>query len=135
MKKLLLILILIVFGCKDKKETEFLKTQEQRKEKYEKAHSATDLLLELDAEKLALLSIIKNTPNDSLHLILKDYLDKTYPLVTDASHVDKVIEEISKKYHIPKTKIASIVFSYNYEMLTRDEIEQSAIENEEVNKK
>lgn len=126
---------MIVFGCKDKEETEFLESQEKIKKEYDKAHSLTDVLLDFDGEKLALLSIIKNTPNDTLRLVLKEYLKKTFPLVTDASKVDKIIDTISQKYHISKIKVASIVFSYNYEMLTKDEIEQSAIENEEVNKK
>ncbi|MFV8352021.1 hypothetical protein [Flavobacterium sp. XS2P14] len=141
MKKLLLILILIVFGCKDTEETESIKMQEQenekgknkRKDKKEKTTTYADMVLKLDAEKLALLSIIKKIPNDTLHLVLKDYIDKTFPLVTDVAKIDKIIDNISQKYHISKVKIASIVFSYNYEMLTKDEIEQSAIENEQDN--
>jgi hypothetical protein len=141
MKNLLLILFLIVFGCKDKEETESIKIQEQgkekgenkRKEKKEKITTYADMVLVMDAEKLALLSIIKKIPNDTLHLVLKDYIDKTFPMVTDAFKVDKIIDTISQKYHISKVKIASIVFSYNYEMLTKDEIEQSAIENEQDN--
>lgn len=133
MKTLLLILILITLGCNDKKETEFLESQEKIKKEYDKAHSLTDVLLDFDGEKLALLSIIKNTPNDTLRLVLKEYLKRTLPLVTDASKIDKIIDTISQKYHISKIKVASIVFSYNYEMLTKDEIEQSAIENEQNN--
>ena len=141
MKKLLLLIILIVCGCKDTEETKSIKIQEQRKEKgenkrkekKEKITTYADMILELDAEKLALLSIIKKIPNDTLHLVLKDYINKTFPLVTDVSKVNKIIDDISQKYHIPKVKIASIVFSYNYEMLTKDEIEQSAIENEQDN--
>jgi hypothetical protein len=141
MKKLLLIFILIVFGCKDTEETKSIKVQEQRKEKgenkrkekKEKITTYADMILELDAEKLALLSIIKKIPNDTLHLVLKDYINKTFPLVTDVSKVDEIIDTISQKYHISKVKIASIVFSYNYEMLTKDEIEQGAIENEQDN--
>ena len=132
-------MILIVLGCKDTKETESIKVQEQRKEKgenkrkkkKEKTTTYADMVLKLDAEKLALLSIIKKIPNDTLHLVLKDYLDKTFPPVTDVDKVDKVdkiIDDISQKYHISKVKIASIVFSYDYEMLTKDEIEQNAIE-------
>lgn len=132
MKKLLLILILLVFGCNDKKETEFIKEQEQRKEK--KTLTYADAILELDAEKLALLSIIKKIPNDTLHLVLKDYLNKTISSVSDVNKVDKIIDTISQKYHISKIKIASIVFSYNYEMITKDEIEQNAIANEKDNK-
>ena len=141
MKKLLLLIILIVCGCKDTEETKSIKIQEQRKEKgenkrkekKEKITTYADMILELDAEKLALLSIIKKIPNDTLHLVLKDYINKTFPLVTDVSKVNKIIDDISQKYHIPKVKIASIVFSYNFEVLTKDEIEQNAIENEQDN--
>lgn len=79
MKRLLLILIVIVCGCEDKKETELNKEQEQRKKKEENKTKEennttyTDIILELDAEKLALLSIIKKIPNYTLHLVLKDY--------------------------------------------------------------
>ena len=134
MKNILLLLILLVFGCNDRKETEFIKEQDQRKEKEKKTRTYADAILELDAEKLALLSIIKKIPNDTLHLVLKDYLNKTISSVSDVNKVDKIIDAISQKYHISKIKIASIVFSYNYEMITKDEIEQNAIANEQENK-
>lgn len=134
MKNILLLLILLVFGCNDRKETEFIKEQDQRKEKEKKTRTYADAILELDAEKLALLSIIKKIPNDTLHLVLKDYLNKTISSVSDVNKVDKIIDTISQKYHISKIKIASIVFSYNYEMITKDEIEQNAIANEQENK-
>jgi hypothetical protein len=78
--------------------------------KKEKTTTYADMVLELDAEKLVLLSIIKKIPNDTLHRVLKDYIDKTFPLVTDASKIDKIIDAISQKYHISKVKIASKVF-------------------------
>jgi hypothetical protein len=133
MKKVLILLILVFSGCKDNEETEFAKEMKQRKEKGERILSYTDAILEMDAEKLTLLSIIKKVPNDTLHLILKDYLNKTGFVINDNTQVDKIIDTISQKYDISKIKIASIVFSYNYEMLTRDEIEQIAIENEKHN--
>lgn len=128
MKKLSLLLVLLVFGCKDKEETEFIKAQKQRKEMSE--NNYTDLILEMDTEKIALLSIIKKIPNDTLHLVLRDYLDKTFDFVTPETKIERIIDSISKKYHISKVKIASIIFSYNYEMLTKDEIEKDAIEKE-----
>jgi hypothetical protein len=109
MKNILLLLILLVFGCNDRKETEFIKKQDQRKEKEKKTRTYADAILELDAEKLALLSIIKKIPNDTLHLVLKDYLNKTISSVSDVNKVDKIIDTISQKYHISKIKIASIV--------------------------
>ena len=133
MKKILIFIIFIVLGCKDNEETKFLKDQEARKDKNYKNHSIGDAILQLESEKITLLSIIKGVPKDTLHLVLKDYLDETYPLVTDSDKVDAIIENISKKYNISKIKIASIIFSYNYEMLTKDEIEQSAIDREKEN--
>jgi hypothetical protein len=76
MKKVLILLILVFSGCKDNEETEFAKEMKQRKEKDERILNYTDAILEIDAEKLTLLSIIKKVPNDTLHLILKDYLNK-----------------------------------------------------------
>jgi hypothetical protein len=132
MKKLLLILILIVFGCKDKKETEFIKEQEQRKEKGKvKNVSYADMLLEMDAEKLMLLSILKKTPQDTLRLVLRDYLKENQ--YTEYGNFTDNIDTISQKYHISKFKIASIIFSYKYEMLTKEEIEESAIESYQDN--
>lgn len=52
-------MVLISFGCKDQKETEFLKEQEQRKEKDQSSTAYSDLLLEMDTEKIMLLSILK----------------------------------------------------------------------------
>ena len=129
MKKILFMLILIVFGCKDK-ETELNEKTEKRKEKAEIPGTYEDAILDMDAEKLALLSIIKKIPNDTLHLVLKDYLYKTGFFIDNNTQVDKVIDTISQKYNIPKVKIASLLFSYKYEMLTKDEIEQNAIEAE-----
>ena len=58
-------MVLISFGCKDQKETEFLKEQEQeqRKEKGQSSTAYSDLLLEMDTEKIMLLSILKKYHN------------------------------------------------------------------------
>lgn len=132
MKKILLILILISCGCNNKND-EFAKEMENRKAKHEASENTTgkyaDVILDFEAEKLALLSIIKDIPIDTLHFVLKDYISQTGFVINSTAEVDKIIDNISLKYNISKVKIASIIFSYNYEMLTRDEIEQNAIES------
>jgi hypothetical protein len=89
-------------GCKDSEETEFNKEMKQRKEKGERILSYTDAILEMDAEKLTLLSIIKKVPNDTLHLILKDYLNKTGFVINDNIQVEKIIDTISQNTHLKK---------------------------------
>jgi hypothetical protein len=88
----------------------------------------------MESEKLMLLSILKKIPQDTLRLVLREYL-KANPEYLDGLGVNKAdnLYSISQKYHISKFKIASIIFSYKYEMLTKEEIEESAIENEQVN--
>lgn len=123
MKKLLLILILIVFGCKDKEPEKIIpaKTAETVD-----PYGHTDYELSENSEKLMLLSILKKIPKDTLRLVLRDYLmENPFPEIDDV--IDN-LDTISQKYHISKFKIASIIFSYRYEMLTKEEIEQSAIE-------
>ncbi len=127
MKKILLILTLVVFGCKDKEPEKVapIKTAEVV-DPYRRA----DFDLHQNSEKIMLLSILKKIPQDTLRLVLREYL-KANPEYLDGLGVNKAdnLDSISQKYHISKFKIASITFSYKYEMLTKEEIEESAIES------
>ena len=78
-----------------------------------------DAELESEQEKITLLSILKNTSKDSITLILRDYLLHTE---NESVPYEKTINIISQKYNLPSRKVASIVFSYKYEMLTNDNI-------------
>jgi hypothetical protein len=131
MKKLLLVLILIVFGCKDKEPEKVIP---KAPVKVVNPYGHADTFLKMESEKLMLLSILKKIPQDTLRLVLREYL-KANPEYLDGLGVNKAdnLYSISQKYHISKFKIASIIFSYKYEMLTKEEIEESAIENEQVN--
>lgn len=77
------------------------------------------------SEKIVLLSTIKQIPYDSLTLILTDYYSITseYNDSSDSSkfYSEKAIKDISEKYHISKKRTASIIFSFKYEMLTKEE--------------
>lgn len=124
MKKLLVVLILIVYGCKDKEPEKIVPTKTAE---VVNPYSWADYDLDNNTEKLMLLSILKKIPQDTLRLVLREYLKENRKTEYGGAVTDN-LDTISQKYHISKTKIASIIFSYRYEMLTKDEIEQSAIE-------
>ena len=127
MKKILLLLIFMVIGCKDKEPEKVIAKEPV---KVVDPYSYTDFILSTDTEKLMLLSILKKIPQDTLRLVLREYL-KANPDDLDGLGMNKAdnLDTISQKYHISKFKIASIIFSYKYEMLTKEDIEESAIES------
>ena len=97
---------------------------------------------ELDKEKIALLAIIKNIPSDKLYLILREYYSKTLNIDKDICTVlysENLVKSISLQYNLPKEKIAYLIFSFKYEMITKENItdeyeeqmEQEAYENQE----
>ncbi len=130
----ILIIAFLILGCSDKKAT---------KEKNNSALtpiSADSLVQEyfLENEKIFLLSYIKNIPEDTIKVILTEYLSKSSfnYFYDDKSEpiMDDVITSISQKRKISKSKIASIIFSYKYEMLTKEDLEMEAIENYNLEK-
>jgi hypothetical protein len=125
---------ILIISCRDEKIIEE-KTEVVSNKKTEIAnpYSLEDFILEEQSEKIVLLSIIKNIQQDTLRFVLREYL-KENPEITATINktYEKSIDAISKKYHISKPKIASILFSYRYEMLTKDEIEENAIEENET---
>ena len=73
MKKLLLLSILMFFGCNDKEpEKVAAKITAELPDPYRFA----DYELRTNSEKLMLLSILKKIPKDTLQLILRDYIKK-----------------------------------------------------------
>ena len=117
---------LVVFSfisCnKEKKEPEKVLTE---KEIEENKYSLADFELEENQEKIVLLSFIKKTPKDSIKLVIREYLMETE---SKDSLFEESIEKTAKKYSIPLKKVASIVFSYKYEALTEDEVQEKVIE-------
>ncbi len=58
---------------------------------------------------------------------MRDYLLNTE---SDSMSYKDIINKISQKYNISNNKVASIIFSYKYETLTKDDITNEFIENE-----
>ena len=129
----LFILLLFFCSCQHSKSKEETKKRLSDTEKLEKINERIEDNLSYDKEKIILLAEIRKIPFDTLNFILRDY----YVITDTLSSSDKnskylyqnAIAKISDMYKISKSKIASLIFSYKYEMLTKEDIEESAIEN------
>lgn len=91
------------------------------KDKQKLKEELTNYELEDGNEKIILLSITSKTPVDTLHKILKEYYI-TDPEERDIHYLDKVIDTISIKHKLSKTKIASLIYQFKFGMQTEDEI-------------
>ncbi|WP_394776816.1 hypothetical protein [Flavobacterium sp.] len=116
-KILICITLLNFISCSDHNKSD-LKIKKE-KSKIEKDNNFLD---DNDTEKITLLSISKNLPQKLVISILNDYYEKT--LIFDDKEIDynKIIDTIAKKNNLPKQKVASIIFSFQYEQITQDEI-------------
>lgn len=128
MKKITLILILLLIcSCgkskKDEKTSEEMKLQRFNESKE---------YVEYYEERVSLLAIAKGIPGETLKSILIDY----YAATTALENVrikdnENIITTISNKVNLPKSKVASLIYNFEYEMLTRDEIFDSETEKHE----
>ena len=86
-----------------------------------------------DNEKITLLSICKNISVKQAYSIINEYYFKTLlilPRGNESEYYEKVIDTIAKKNKLTKQKTASIIYSYQYEIITEDEV----IENYEIDR-
>lgn len=124
MKKIILLSLVALFysACNNSTST----NKEPEKSQTELDYEIADMFLEFDAEKIGLISIIKDIPQEKANSVLRDYLAKTFrstiQTMEDPSYVVKVIDTIANENDLSKKLTASIIFSYQYEMITRDEI-------------
>lgn len=132
MKRILFLVIITIFiSCNNQNSLE-PSTKEAEKSTIEKEQSTTerdyhiaDMFLKFDSEKIGLISIIKNVPQEKANSVLRDYLAKTITSVEamkDSDYIIKIVDTIAEKNNLSKKLTASIIFSYQYEMITRDEI-------------
>ena len=123
---ILIILICVLSCCNSKPKKELSKKEKQEKRVKEN--------LSEYSEKIVLLSVIKKIPYDSLKFILTEYYTITAGYTNSSDSLkyysEKAISHISEKYHILKRRAASLIFSFKYEMLTKEEIV-----DEEINRR
>ncbi len=135
MKTLLTLFILLQFFCscqdsKPKKEEKKILTET---EKFENLNERIERQLSYEKEKIIMLSEIRKISFDTLNLILRDYLvitDTVSSTDENSKHLfQSAIARISDRYRISKSRIATFLFSYKYEMITKEEIEESAVDD------
>ncbi len=122
----LLILIIGILSCNNSKPQKEISEKERIEESAKKELSDY-------SEKIVLLSTIQKIPYDSLNFILIDYYSITSKYTYSDSlqfYSKKAITDISQKYHIAPSRIATLIFSFKYEMLTKEEIFEKAKEDE-----
>jgi hypothetical protein len=128
-----LLILMVIYSCakpEPKKELgkiDLDKKELDKKEKQRISYEIADAELLFQKKKIVLLSEIKGVPYDTLYHILRDYYSKTLYsayLSLDSSRFicEIAIDSVSKNYHISRYKIASLIFSFKYEMRSKEDI-------------
>lgn len=132
MKKIIPFLLLFIACNNNPSQKEVEKTKDKVKET-SVSKDLTNFEVEQSPEKIALLSIIKGVPIDSVYMILNDYKSKIEYgdelIGDDKMKVYRVIDSISQFRHMSRKRIASLIFSFNYELITKDEIKEQVENN------
>ena len=130
MKKITYIIFLFsIVSCSNNNNSE-IKKQSKEEEKEAIQLKRAERELKYDKEKIALLSTIRGVHYDTLYSILKDYYYKLDRKDNNDTFVLNAILFSTEQHGFPKSKIASFIFSYKYEMLTKEEIEENAFSNQ-----
>jgi hypothetical protein len=131
MKNILTFFLIVLLVCSCNSSTKE-KEKESTKSKTEMDYEIADMFLKYDAEKIGLISIIKDIPHEKANSVLRDYLAKTYGstmlIMENPEYIVKIVDTIARKNNLSKKITASIIFSYQYEMITRDEIVENAMD-------
>jgi hypothetical protein len=129
MKKITLFIIILILTQSCNLSS---KKEERKKSKKEQDYEMADDYLEYNAEKIGLLSVIKNIPYEKANSILRDYLAKTINYSDLSSenqnYIVNVIDTIARKNNLSRKLTASMIFCYKYEMITKDEYFEEKIE-------
>ena len=129
MKKIIILFTLSIFFLSCNLSSD---KNEKKKSKKDLDYEMADDYLEYNAEKIGLLSVIKNVPYEKANSVLRDYLAKTinYSDISKESqnYIVKVIDTIAQKNNLSRNLTASIIFSYKYEMITKEEYFEEKLE-------
>ena len=120
-----MVCLVVLIGCRDNSDRNAPNNKEDIPSEsldYELA----DIDLQFEQEKIALLAELMNLPIGKTNSIVREYLAKSWSLEFDsdkgtAENYGKIMDTISKMYDLPKKRIAAIIFSYRYEMITSDD--------------
>ena len=133
MRPLFYLSVLLLFSCSSKESKEETKIVMTETEKLNQINSRIVDRLSDEKEIIILLSEVRKVSFDTLNLILRDYYVATDTVSVSANNSRKLyqnaIATVAGRYKISRSKIAALIFSYKYEMLTKEDIEESAIED------
>lgn len=122
--------LFLVLACNKSTKKQETKKELTEQEKALKKYKYAELELGYQKEKIFLLSEIKRIKYDTLYQILKEYIANTPEFIkyekSPEKDLAKIIEDISIKLELSKAKVASVIFSYKYEMMTQEEIVEKA---------
>lgn len=127
MKKIIPLLLLLFIACNNNKSQGKVQKTNRKVEETQELKELSNIELQMSPEKISLLSIIQDVPRDSVCMILNDYKsaipDEIF-IGDDKMKVERVIDSIAELRHISKKRIASLVFSFNYELITKEEMKE-----------
>ena len=134
MKKTLTIFLITIFiSCDYSNPQESSKEESLTKEEIKELEDElTNLFLESDSEKIVLISIIKDLPTEKVKSVLAEYKAKRFlsqDTIEKQDHITSIVDTLAKKNNLSKKMTASIIFSFEYEFITRDEIIDEYNEN------
>ncbi|MFY8189284.1 MAG: hypothetical protein ACOVLC_15175 [Flavobacterium sp.] len=121
MKKYLFILILIIASCSNGKDKNKFDNNDQTKENEKIEYD----LLRFDNEKVTLLSLSKNLSQKQIVKILTEYDDMTFAnfdSIEDPDFYKNIIDSIALNNNMNSQNVASIIFSFKYELVTNEEV-------------
>ena len=135
MKTIFTLFIALYFfcSCNDTKPRKEKKNVITESENFEELNGKIERRLSYEKEKIILLSEARKIPFDTVNLILRDYYVAIDTVLSSDENSKQLFQsaivKISTRYEISTAKVASLIFSYKYEMLTKEDIEESAIED------
>jgi hypothetical protein len=128
----IMVISFVLLSCGAKKKPKAQEETPQTKEEIaQQLYNSVKEGLEYEKEKILLLSLIKLIDQEKVISMLTDYCVYEYSsnFGDDTTEPKLVIERIAQKHSISVSKVASLIFSYKYEMITNEEIEERVIEN------
>lgn len=106
--------VFLVYSCNETKEKKVDKLEEEQK-----ALEKVENELNNNGEKIYLLAEANRLPFDTVYNLFRDF----YLIYNkEGSYMEDALNYTVSKHSIAKSKAAALVFSYKYEMLTREEI-------------
>ena len=126
-------IILLSIGCKPEIKKPLSNAKQNEEERVRQLYTSIEKILSHENEKLQLTSIIYNIDVEKIYDIIKEYyVQMPQKGIYDTKSTilfKNFIKSMSEKNLISEQIIASIIFTYIYEVRTKEEIVERYIED------